>query len=84
MTEKEVGEVTHYYSHLGVAIVKLSDTLKVGDNIHIKGHTSDFQQSVDSMQIEHANIQEAKPGELVGIKVKEHVREHDILLKVLD
>ena len=79
---KEVGKVTHYYTKLGVAVIELSDTLKVGDKIKIKGATSDFEQPVDSMQIEHENIEEAKAGQSIGMKVKEHVREHDVVYKV--
>jgi translation elongation factor EF-1alpha len=79
---KEVGKVAHYYTKLGVAVIELSDTLKVGDKIKIKGATSDFEQTVDSMQIEHKNIEEAKRGQSIGMKVKEHVREHDVVYKV--
>ena len=79
---KEVGKVTHYYTKLGVAVIELSDTLKVGDKIKIKGATSDFEQPVESMQIEHEKIEEAKAGQSIGMKVKEHVREHDVVYKV--
>ena len=79
---KEVGKVTHYYTKLGVAVIELSDTLKVGDKIRIKGATSDFEQPVDSMQIEHEKIEEAKAGQSIGMKVKEHVRQHDVVYKV--
>ncbi len=75
--EREVGRISHYYSKIGVAVIELSDTLKVGEVIHIRGATSDFSQPVDSMQIEHASVPEAKAGESIGLKVKEHVREHD-------
>jgi putative protease len=84
MEEKRIGKVTHYYSHLGVGIVKIEqEGLKVGDTVHFKGHTTDFQQTVDSMQIEHKDVQEARVNEQVGIKVKEHVREHDEVFKVI-
>ena len=79
---KEIGKVTHYYTHLSVAVVELSDTLKVGDKIRIKGATSDFEQPVDSMQIEHEKIEEAKAGQSIGLKVKDHVRQHDVVYKV--
>ncbi len=82
--EKEVGKVTHYFNKIGVAIVELSDTLKVGDNVHIKGATSDFTQKVESMQIEHEDVKEAKKGDAIGLKVKEHAREHDIVYKVVE
>jgi translation elongation factor EF-1alpha len=75
--EREVGKVSHYFSKIGVAVIELADTLKVGDTIHIKGATSDFTQKVDSMQIEHVSVPEAKAGESIGMKVKDHVREHD-------
>ena len=75
--EREVGAVTHYYTKIGVTVIELTDTLKVGDKIHIKGATSDFTQKVDSMQIEHKEVKEAKKGDSIGLKVKEHTREHD-------
>ena len=75
--QKEVGKVSHYFSKIGVAVIELTDTLKVGDMIHIKGATSDFTQKVDSMQVEHVGVPEAKAGESIGMKVKEHVRQHD-------
>ncbi|ODS33396.1 MAG: hypothetical protein SCARUB_01433 [Candidatus Scalindua rubra] len=60
MQEKEIGTITHYYGHLSVGIVELQDALKIGDTVHIKGHTADFTEVVESMQIEHANVTEAK------------------------
>ncbi|NQV09161.1 translation elongation factor-like protein [Candidatus Woesearchaeota archaeon] len=80
--EKEVGKISHYYSHLGVGVVELSGTLKKGDKIHIKGATSDFTQNVVSMQIEHDKVEEAKKGQSIGMKVKDHVREHDAVFLV--
>lgn len=62
MEEKQVGVMTHYYGHINVGIIELSDALKVGDTIHVKGHATDFTQAVDSMQVEHAGVQEAKAG----------------------
>jgi len=82
MQEKEIGKITHYYGHLGVGIIELSDTLKVGDTIHIKGHSEDFSQLVDSIQIEHAGVPEAKPGDAVGIKVTNKVHPGDKVFKV--
>lgn len=81
--EMEIGRVTHYFSHLDVAALDLTDTLSVGDNIHIVGHTTDFVQVVESMQIEHRDVQRAGPGDDVALKVREHVREHDKVYKVL-
>ena len=80
--EKKLGKVTHYFTNIGVAVVKLSGILKVGDKIHIKGATSDFEQKVDSMQIEHEKLEEAKKGQAIGLKVKDHAREHDVVYKV--
>ena len=79
---KPIGIVTHYFGNLSVGIIKLKNTLKVGDKIHIKGHTSDFKQTINSMQIEHEAVKSAKKGNVIGIKVKEHVREHDLVYKV--
>ena len=77
-----IGIVTHYYSHLTVAIVQLeTGKLRVGDFIHIKGHTSDFSQPVESIEIDHAHVSEARPGQSFGLRVKEHAREHDVVYK---
>jgi len=82
--EEKIGEVVHYFGKISVAAIKLTDgDLKVGDTIHIKGHTSDFTQKVESMQIEHNSVTEAKKGSDIGIKVPEHVREKDTVYKVV-
>ena len=79
---KEVAEVTHYFTNIGVAVIKLSGTLKVGDVIQFKGSSTDFEQEIESMQVEHEPIQEAKSGDEVGLKVKDKVKEGDkVLLK---
>ena len=78
---EEIGKITHYYTKIGVAVIELSDTLKVGDTIRIKGATTDFEQTVDSMQIEHEEIEEAEAGQSIGLKVKDHVRQHDVVYK---
>jgi len=83
MQEKEVGKITHYYGHLNVGIIELSDALKIGDSIHIKGHSTDFTQSVDSMQIEHASVSEAKSGDVIGVQVIQKVHPHDKVYKVI-
>jgi len=83
MQEKEIGKITHYYGHISVGIVELTDSLKIGDSIHIKGHSSDFNQTVDSMQIEHQNVSEAKAGDIVGIKVIQKVHPHDKVYKII-
>lgn len=81
--EEAVGTVTHYYSNLQVAVVQVNKgSIKIGDKIHIKGHTTDFTQTVESMEYEHQRIDEAKAGLSVGIKVTDHAREHDIVYLV--
>lgn len=82
--EKEVGKVTHYFTKISVAAVELSDTLNIGDTIHIKGATSDFTQTVDSMQIDKEAVQTATAGQTIGLKVVEHAREGDIVYKVIE
>jgi len=80
---ERIGVVTHYFSHLSVAVLKLeAATLRVGDTIHIRGHTTDFEQRVDSLQVNHADVQEVGPKDDFGLKVREHVREHDVVYKV--
>jgi len=82
MAEKKIGEITHYFDKIGVAIVKLSAPLKVGENIKVKGATSDFEQTVESMQVNHADVESAESGQELGIKVSEKAREGDDVLKV--
>ncbi len=83
MTETKVGTVTHYYTHLHVAGVMITDgELHTGDTIHVKGHTSDFEQKVDSMEIDHQPVDVAKPGDDIGLAVIEHAREHDTVYRV--
>jgi putative protease len=83
MAEIEVGIVTHYFSHLGVAAVTITaGELAVGDTVHIKGHTSDFMTAVSSMQTEHHEVQKAEKGQNVGIHISGHAREHDKIFKV--
>lgn len=79
--EKEIGKVTHYFDHLSVAVVKLAEDLSVGDSIHIKGGKTDFTQDVESMQVEHDQVENGKAGESVGLKVSEKVREGDKVYK---
>jgi translation elongation factor EF-1alpha len=83
MPEIEIGTITHYYGNISVAIIQLSDVLKIGDTIHIKGHTSDFTQEIDSMQIEHNNVAEGKAGDSVGLKVIQKAHPHDKVFKVV-
>lgn len=83
MEEREIGKVIHFFGHAGAGIIELKDDLKVGDKIHIKGHTSDFVQDVTSMQVEHTIISEAKAGDKVGIKVSQKVHQNDSVYKII-
>ncbi len=81
--EERIGTVTHYYSHLSVAVVRLdSGSLRVGDTIHITGHTSDFRQRVESMEIEHQPVTEVSAGQEFGLRVTDHTRDNDTVYKV--
>lgn len=84
MEEKQIGKITHYFGKIGVGIIELTDSLKVGDKIHIKGHSEDFEQSVDSMRIEYKEITEGKAGDSVGVKVSAKVRDNDIVYKIVE
>ena len=86
MTEKQkIGEVFTYFAKPMVAGIKITEgSLAVGDRILIKGHTTDFEQTVESMQIERESIQSAGKGQDVGIKMKERVRPHDVVYKILE
>jgi len=77
----EVGRITHFFSKIDVAVIELKAALSVGDTIAIKGPTTDFEQRVDSMQIEHRNVQGAEPGQSIGLKVTQRVRETDMVYK---
>ena len=84
MSEQLIGKVTHYFGKAQVAAIEITEgQLDVGDTIHIVGHTSDFTQKVDSMQIEHASADSAKVGDQIGIRVVEHAREHDQVYRVV-
>ncbi len=76
-----IGTVTHYFSHLSVAAVELSDRLSVGDRIHVQGHTTDLSQTVESMEVDHQRVDVAGPGDDVALKVADHVREHDRIFR---
>lgn len=78
---KVIGNIEHFYSQLGVGIIKLSDTLNVGDKIKIKGHTTDIEMDVDQIQIDHKDVEKAKKGDVVGVKIGEKVREDDKVYK---
>lgn len=81
--KKLVGKVTHYYGKIGVAVVELEDELRVGDEISIEGKTTNFRQKVESMQIQHKNVEVAKAGDSIGLKVVEKVREGDKVYKIV-
>ena len=80
--EKQIGKITHYFDQISVGVIELTGTLKVGDKIRIKGTTTDFEQKVDSMQIEHDQVKEAKKGDAIGMKVADRVRLNDIVYLV--
>ena len=82
MPEERVGVVKDYFAHIGVAGIDLEETLRVGDTVHIKGHTTDLEQVVESMQIEHEQVQEAKAGDDIGVKVNDRCRGGDVVYKV--
>lgn len=80
--KKLVGKISHYFTKIGVGVVELSDELKVGDRISIEGATTNIQQTVDSMQIEHQNVQSAGSGQSIGLKIVERTREGDFVYKL--
>ena len=84
MPEVEIGKVSEFFAKPVVAGIDLIDTLKKGDKIHIKGNTTDIELIVESMQIDRVDIQEAKPGDLIGIKVPDRVRHGDKLYKITE
>lgn len=77
----EIGHIIHFFSKISVAIIELTGTLSVGDRILVKGPATDFEQVVESMQIEHKNIQKAESGQSIGLKTAQHAREKDIVYK---
>jgi putative protease len=84
MKEIEVGRVADYFKKIGVVAIDVTGDIQVGDTLHFSGHTTDFNQKIDSMQIEHENVEKAEKGSSVGIKVKERVRIHDHVFKVVE
>lgn len=85
MKELEIGQVTDYFAHINVvALTVTAEGIKVGDTLHFKGHTTDFAQKITSMQVDHKAVEEAPVGSDVGIKVKDRVRAHDHVYKVVE
>ena len=84
MPEEVIGKVSDFFAKPVVAGIGLSGTLRLGDKLHIKGHTTDFEVVVESMQINNVDVKEAKSGDSIGIKVGERVRRGDIVYKVTD
>ena len=85
MAEVEIGKVQHFFDHVHVAALTIVEgELNVGDTIHIKGHTTDCTTTIESMQVEHEQIQSAKPGDNIGIRVPDKCREHDVVYKVTE
>jgi translation elongation factor EF-1alpha len=80
---EQIGSIGNYYSKISVAVIDLTGKIGVGDTIRVKGATTDFRQKVDSMQIEHANVQNAGPGQSIGLKVVDKVRKGDLVYKIL-
>ena len=81
--ETVVGRVTHYFPHVNAAVIKITkDSIKLGDNLHIKGHTTDFTQLADSLQIDRMPVKEAKKGQEIGLSVSSRVRSNDLVCKV--
>ena len=82
MAEERVGTITDHFAHIGVAALNLEALIRVGDSVHILGHTTDLTQVVESMQIEHEQVEEAKPGDNVAIKVSDRCRHGDVVYKI--
>lgn len=82
MADKPAGKVTHYYDKIGVAVIEVMSPLAVGDEIKVSGHENEFTQKIESLQIEHEQIQKAEKGKVVGMKVEKPVKENDLIFKV--
>jgi putative protease len=83
MSEQKVGSITHYFAKPEVGVVKLTAEIKVGDTLRFHGHTTEFQQVITSMQVEHADVETAAAGTEVAIKLSERVRPHDEVYRVM-
>jgi translation initiation factor IF-2 len=83
--EEEIGKITHYFSKIDVGVLEITNgNVQVGDTLHIKGHTTDYYQKIQSMQVEHDSVESAEKGMEVGLKVESAVREGDLVFKVTE
>jgi len=82
--ETRIGRISHYYDHIGVVVLSLTDKLNVGDKVHVLGHTTDFVQEVTSMEIEHKEVSCVSPGDEVALKVNEPVKVGDVIYKIIE
>ncbi len=83
--EEEIGKISHFFSKIGVGVFDINKgSVHIGDTIHIKGHTTDFYQKIQSMQVEHAPVELAQEGMQIGLKVESSVREGDLVFKVTE
>jgi translation elongation factor EF-1alpha len=84
MAGTRIGEVTHYFDKISVAVLDLADTIQVGDKVHFLGHSTDFHQEIKSLQIEHQAVEKADPGQDVALKVEHRVRPKDVVYKITE
>jgi putative protease len=82
MSGEQIGKVTHFFDHIRVAVLALTQPIKVGDTVHFLGHSTDFKQTVASLQIEHKSVNEAKAGDDVAMKVSQPVHPNDKVFKI--
>ena len=82
--ENKIGQITHFYNRISVAVLSLTEKLEIGDQVHILGHTTDFVQHVDSMEIDHKKVLSIGPGDEVALKVIEPVRKGDAIYKIVE
>lgn len=82
--EIEIGRVTHYFSHLSVVVLRLDENLKLGDRVHFVGHSTDFIQTVTSMEVNHHSVLAVNPGDDVAIKVIEPAHVHDVVYRIAE
>lgn len=82
--EQKIGVVEKFFSKIGVAAIRVTEgTLRVGDRIRIRGHTTDLETTIDSMQMEHVSVEKAEPGASIGVKIPGRAREHDVVYKIV-